>query len=570
MVPAPIYIPSIDDTFRMGTFVHLKLPNQDRNTTTIGRIQKIPNGDIAIRLFFPLFPKKNLKCHPSVPSHSQEPVLHGCGSNIIELYQSSDVLTRPDPRFKDFKIMFPAFVFMPSDLSNPKNRWGDGLKNVFLLRFKQTRVNGKLRLVKLHEGEVVCFPTEKENYKALLPNLVAPPHCYHRNVWSGLFQLRKGIMKILNKRSGQNEHLDYDSITLGTIPLETFNYIHMVANSGIESLSCHTFSTSESYLDVDRSLTRRKIKMTFQSGLIRFESWQDIDILRSLLGIGAVYGSSEARPTLGDGKAGRPLKRGHFLTVVKGGEPQDGPPNKLQRRTLKQRVDLSFSPFAVKVTVSFERYHYDSKKDGTIINAPPTEHFKSLLTCTPYANDDVDSDTDESESTDGSIQDSRQGNGMQGSPDTFNKILQMTSSEEDNNGEDNNAEDDNLSLHTHNSTVFFRFEDHDVYQGDQFFMNSNVYEIVALFRPDCCKKRWIILDTRAAEFLTTYKDPSHNSKIDDDELKYVDVIMPSDIPTYACRVAAGPDYNKKKPGTEQKHIIIQHTDEIAEALKAYS
>ena len=106
----PIYIPAFDDTLRMGTFVHVRLPNQDPITTTVGRLEQFENGEVKIQLYYPLFPKKNLKCHPPVPLHANHPIVDGPGSGCIELYQSYDLLSSKDPKYAKFCIMFPAFV----------------------------------------------------------------------------------------------------------------------------------------------------------------------------------------------------------------------------------------------------------------------------------------------------------------------------------------------------------------------------------------------------------------------------------------------------------------------------
>ena len=578
MSSPPIYIPPLDDTLREGTFVHLRLPNQKKNTTTIGRLQHSNDGCVVISIWQKLFPKKNTKCHTSIPKHQHSPIIQGFGSENEEIYQTKLVISDRDAMYNGTKILFPAFVFSLTELADPQNSWGQGLNNVYIARYRQSEVRGKDRLIEIPDEDLLCFPMKK------LPNkgkkdLVVPPRCYHQNVWCGLFQLRKGIMKILNKRSGQSESTAIDTVSIGNIPLETFNYLHVVSNSGTESISCHMFPSTETYLDIDSKPTRRKIKMSFQSGVLRFESIRDLDLLRRLLGIGSVYGSTEHRPTLGDGKHGRQLKRGHFLTVVKGKDEQEQDPHEpvFKRRTLDQRVDLTFSPYSVKVTVGFERYRFDQDRKGNLKSTPPTSHLKSVLTCTPYKPDeeceDESSLSEESEQSSNESQDEeRAKKGDDKSVSTFDRILNAsleTTSSQDTNNSSDRKDDDDLSLHTHTSTVRFRFDTFDIYSGDQFHFDGTVYEIVCLFIPSS-EVRFIIREKFSTELYSSSKPVTNDKVLKNKDLSRVGTIAPSEKPTYGCVAVAGHQFDRNLPKTEQLIVLFKHSDAIASAIADYN
>ena len=207
-------------------------------------------------------------------------------------------------------------------------------------------------------------------------------------MWTGLFLLRKGLAKILNKRGRQSEALDTQTLNIGAIPMETFNYIYVLANSNEPSLFCHKKDRNESFLHLEPDMTRKKLRMKYEAGTICFQTPQDIDILRRLVGLSAVYGSCEARPTLKHGDAGISLKRGHFLSFIN--TSTDHVEEPFKKRSCRQRVDVSFSNFQVQLTVAFERYRYDMTRSGILRTTPELKHLTSLLMVTPYDPDDFD------------------------------------------------------------------------------------------------------------------------------------------------------------------------------------
>ena len=373
----PFYSAIFHDSFQMGSFVHLILPSQEPRTTTVVRLLKwVPHG-IKVQLFYPLFPKEKLRCHPNLPKHDKTPLPSTQGRNNIELYMSNEVMELINPREDGFplklrEILYPAFVFSLTDLDSPANRWAYGVENVFVVRYKQHSERG---LVSIPEN-CLRFMVSHDTTRS---HLVCPPRSCHLNIWTGLFLIRKAISKILNRRSGQAEEKETSALTIGHIPVETYNYISLLLSRAHRSRCVHKpFKASETYLDITNRFTRRKARIQFESGVMRFLTTADLDKLRTILGFGATYGSTEVRPTLYHGDKGLCLKRGHSLTVIAGCPiPEEAPPFK--RRSKEQRVDLSFSQFSCRVTVSFQRYLYDTSRSGVIKVPPPTEHLKLCL-----------------------------------------------------------------------------------------------------------------------------------------------------------------------------------------------
>ena len=381
---APVYIPSFNDVFHIGTFLHVELPNQDDGTTTVCRLFKTWEGQVQLRVYLPLFPKKKLKCHPDIPPNSASRIIEGIGSENVELYKSNRRIVADNLLTKNIKIWFPAFVF---SLKDPANSWAHGLMNVYFVQYEQPARCDEDPTPSLQEMSLMdfhCFPMDHLP-KEFLSSFACTPRCFHRNVWTGLYLLRKGLMKILNRRGHQLETYDQQSLNLGSLPMETFNYLYKLANSNVKCLSSDQQITSETYQDTEWNLTRKKVKMMLSTTTLRFQTRQDIDILRRFLGLSAVYGSCEARPTLKHGEDGLTLKRGHFVTFINGSGEREEPPFK--KRTQRQRIDMTFGALQCKVVVSFQRYRYDVARDGSLRTPPDSQHLTCLLQARPYKRD---------------------------------------------------------------------------------------------------------------------------------------------------------------------------------------
>ena len=156
-----IYVEQLDDYFRLGTFVHARIPNQDDGTTTIGRLIHRQGSKQSIVLYLPLFPLKKLDCHPPLPNHSYSPIEHSTGSQNIELYQTDVSMDIDDAERESIEVLYPAFVFHPSDLEKPDNSWAEGIKNVYVVRFSVFKnEDGKQKMTLANPREIKCFPTD--------------------------------------------------------------------------------------------------------------------------------------------------------------------------------------------------------------------------------------------------------------------------------------------------------------------------------------------------------------------------------------------------------------------------
>ena len=587
-----IYVEQVDDYFRLGTFVHARLPNQDDGTTTIGKLIIREGSKQSIILYLPLFPRKKLNCHPTPPIHNYAPIEHSTGSHNIELYQTDVSMDIEDSERESIEVLYPAFVFHPSDLEKPDNSWAEGIKNVYVVRYSAFKnKDGQHKMTLANPQEIKCFPTDYQR-KGDFPQLVIASRCYHKNVWFGLFQIRKALMKLLNRCSGQAESKSVQSLSIGPIPNEVLNYIFTLANSNVPSLFCHFFPGSESYLDIDGKLTRRKIRMRFEKGIIRFNTQNDLDMLRQFVGLPAVYGSTEIKPTLKDGSMGKELKRGHCLTIVKGCAPEDRP-KQFKRMSNEQRVDLHFSPHQVRVTVGCQTYRYDTKADGSLKVPPPTDHLESTLLQTKHEettntvfNQDVlvDShempDPDDEEEYHSPPKDKLIKNKE---PSTFDKILAMDNDTSDTSSFSSVSvrpkeksdlvsplSEDDASIESMNTVVRCQVGKQMIYLGDSFFYDNTVYEISGIFPPGNRKPIYVL---QHKEDFATYlcnKDPTRHHSPNLRSFHYIGKVDHPVSPTYLCRVVGGNLFRRKKSREEQHMTLFVHTNEIGQAITNYS
>ena len=381
----PLYVEHLDDSLRFGSFVHCRFPDQEPNTTTIARLlHRVEDEeyDFCIRPYFPLFPVSKLKSHPILPEHYYQKIVDGVGACNIELYESDETYNCKSGDTDSPTVLFLAFVFTIKELSSPANIWGSGLKNVYVVRFREAWMyynDDATKLVPIdNEGDKICFPNQHRGKKTF-PHLVCKSRCHHESIWTGHFLLKKSLFKVLNKSGSQSALQDVDQCSIGHVPLEIVNYIALYSSTmyGI-TIAPNFFPSNESFVHLNSLLCRSKIRMTFEGGILRFQTYQELQMLRDVLGFSATYGTSERRPTLKDGTAGLSLKRGHFLTLVKG-LSEDEPVPPFKKRTTQQRVDISFSKLNFKVVAGFERYRYDVLRSGGLRVPPPTNHLAQVL-----------------------------------------------------------------------------------------------------------------------------------------------------------------------------------------------
>ena len=414
----PHYERRIGDVIRLGSFMAIELKDQPTKTYTIARFEeRIREYDeaeacfetnIRLRLFLPLFPTQRLACHPKPPKHSFSPIQTGHGSENIELYETREVRwiesERPDP---NIKVLFPVFVFTTNEMEDPKNAWSKGIHNVFVVRFWHYRsyewdktINS---LVPLPEGIKLGFVNDHPKHTQGR-NMAIPQRCYHSSIWTGLYTLQKSFTKLLNKRGLTSANKEAVSMNIGMIPMETIQYVCMAVNS-VKQIRPHPVTLSESYLHLNQSLKRSKFRISFLGGVLRFQSSDDLTILRKIFGPCSTYGSSERRPTLSDGPQGLTLKRGHHLTVVRGKEPSesDDGNSKFKRRCTEQRMDVTFSPYNVRITACYERYVYNLNDDGSLRDPSPCVNLDRILAGKPSGpgkpKDDTSHTDEDSEST---------------------------------------------------------------------------------------------------------------------------------------------------------------------------
>ena len=562
----PFYSSIFHDSFQMGSFVHLIQPSQDPKTTTVVRLLKwIPHG-IKVQIFYPLFPKEKLRCHPNPPKHNKIPLPTAQGRNNIELYMSNEVMELINPREDGLplrlrEIFYPAFVFSLTDLDSPANRWAYGVENVFVVRYKQHSERG---LVPIPEN-CLRFMVSHDTTRS---HLICPPRSCHLNIWTGLFLIRKAISKMLNRRSGQAEEKETNALTIGHIPVETYNYISLLLSRAHRSRCVHKpFKASETYLDITNRFTRRKSRIQFESGVIRFATKADLDKLRTIMGFGSTYGSTEIRPTLYHGDKGLSLKRGHSLTIIAGG-PVPEEPVPFKKRTKEQRIELSFSQFSCRVTVSFQRYLYDTSRAGVIKVPPPTTHLEltlkgqlPLLNHAPQVNDNAPQDNENLPSP---VPKRRVPEYIQvglitptGSPRASPQPSLRDSPER-------TTED---VVPEHSSAI--DPSDLSIIQGEQFHLEDTVWEVLDIFSPKDVS-RTVLLEVNTGDLYTTRKpEPPGGFDFPDDEIRMLGTIPASETYHIAIGACAGEEYDDRKPHCQQKTKILELTDEVHEAIRNY-
>ena len=388
----PFYVKRLDDHLRIGSFVHIHLPGQ-KDDTTIARIHSGINATgLRFVLFPPLFPRYNLndQSHPKLPKHNYTRVMLGLGSRNTELYESSTTFDVVEDASS--VISHPAFVFSLHEFKSPKNIWTEGLDNFFFVRFRMPIIDSDPPVGCLHpleEKTKLCFPNEHA-CRFIVDKAVPPPRCFHQSSFVGLFLLRKALVKLLNKSSGQAEEHEVTGDTIGLVPTETWTYIVQLCR--IQGIDIHTTKGSASYLDIDPKFTRKKVKISYPTTIIRFRSSDDLQFLRGLLGFGSTYGCTDRKPTLADGPNGTSFKPEHRVTLVKGSTSEEKENFKVRSRD--QQVDLCWSDFHCRVVVGYEQYQYSLDHKGKLKNDPPTEDLKNILQGTPTSSDDKTDTTD--------------------------------------------------------------------------------------------------------------------------------------------------------------------------------
>ena len=368
----PLYVKAIDDNLRVGSFVRIII---DKNTTSIARIHsRIGQTGLKFVVFPPLFPKNPTTTPPlpKIPEHNFPRILISTGCRNIELYQSKLLVQKKVDGASI--ILHPAFVFNYSEFKKPKNAWTHGLSNVYIARFRVTLQNledpsSREKLVQLDDHDLhLCFPNE-HLLRRISDGAICPPRCFHQSAFVGLFLIWKAIFKLLKKCSGQAEEREVAGETIGLIPTETWTYVvHLCRRHGIKT---HNSMATASYLDVDPSFTRKKVRMEYPSSLIRFKTPEELKFLRGLLGFGSTYGLTERKPTLKDGEEGLPIKHDHCITVVNGqaDDDEDGP---IKKHCRAQRVDFCWSDFSFRVVVSYEQFQFSVGNDGKL-RSPPSQ-----------------------------------------------------------------------------------------------------------------------------------------------------------------------------------------------------
>ena len=315
------------DNIRIGSFVAIQSrEDKDEPIITIARLEErqqdededpdIAATTIRLRLFIPLFVGKRLDWYPKKPKHNHRKIEEGCGSKNTELYETTECVwiagEKPDDKIK---LLFPVFVFTFEELRRKENKWAEGMRNVFFVRYWHNRIYSytartKHRLEDLPSTASMGFVNNNPAYKQPC-NLIMQRRCLHRNIWMGLYKIRKHIIKVCGMDDNTNGAKQGGvSLTIGYIPMECVQYIYVY----------------ESYV------WYRKLHVSYRAGVIKFGK-EDLAHIRTLLGIstdkydGSCLSLDKDQKVLGDNLNQKILKRGYCQTSTEGKENIEGKMN---------------------------------------------------------------------------------------------------------------------------------------------------------------------------------------------------------------------------------------------------
>jgi len=134
-----------------------------------------------------------------------------------------------------------------------------------------------------------------------------------------------------------------------------------------ENVCNESNATTCSYsLAVEPGLKRRKIQRQSPCHIFRYETNEQLLILRKILGWSVTYGLRKKPPRLRDAES-QTLERNDIANVVIGSDQVEQP---FTRYTNKRGIDLIFDGMYMIVCIRYEKYIYDHDRSGRPINLP--------------------------------------------------------------------------------------------------------------------------------------------------------------------------------------------------------
>ena len=311
------------------------------------------------------------------------------------------------------------------------------MKNVFVCRFFVQEDEGSLSPV--NPELPFCFPNQVYHalgrHNSLGPNIYWNKRCLHEVEWRVFFLVRKTITKLLNKVSMMQRLRE--AITIDSFSSEVWYYLVYIVNSSINIVKRKAM---DSYLGLSPLLTRVKVPLEGSKEILRFETEEQLEVLRECFGQPVTYGCRNIHPTLKDGANGRCLTENSLINFVQSCTVQS---EEYQRSTNATGVDLEFFHNKLRVVVRYETFVYRTYPISREALNCPSSHLRLLL------------NGSESEVSTEPLENSRQTNN--------NHTTQPTASHE-----------------TINAPADSASADCSIYVGDVFFRDGSKYRVTAV------------------------------------------------------------------------------------------
>ena len=165
----------------------------------------------------------------------------------------------------------------------------------------------------------------------------------------------------------------WESTTLDYFSPEVWYYMIYIVHSVVNVVKR---KAADSYLTVSPLLSRAKVPLQGSKEIMRFETPEQLDILRVCFGETVTYGCRNIHPTLRDGVNGCSLTENSKINFVESGNVQSQP---YQRSTNASGIDFEFVHQKLRVVVRYGTYVFrPHPTSGKAVNCP-SSHLRLLL-----------------------------------------------------------------------------------------------------------------------------------------------------------------------------------------------
>jgi hypothetical protein len=362
----PLFVENLQGYVHFGSFVKMTIPAQ--------------NSDVGIEVVVRLIRRRQSSGHIIVecykPIKRSSAVLGSAINLVVELYQSSTgwMVLHLEKYIKSI-----VFVFSPSIFEELANEWSIGMKNLFFVKKKSILVD------ELDVGNFVDLEKKVSPFPSQAP-ISKYVTCLPHEIWNGLEQMHRMMSSIMNRRAeSQGEYCSASEKQFFGCLAAPNSFAQLSRQS---RMVVKLLETSSSIAHTDPcGLSRKKSKYTTDALFVRFETKEQLEILKNILGSTVTCGLRKMAPKSGESKH---LLTNDAINIVVGAEEEEIP---YRRRTARRGVDFLITTTYVKVVVRYEKYLYKRLRNGDII-ACPDDNLVQMIRC--YRDKDLGSN-DENE-----------------------------------------------------------------------------------------------------------------------------------------------------------------------------